>query len=202
MDILQYTKDLNPLTLYLFLVFSSWLENIFPPIPGDTITALGAFFVATGKLDFIWVFASTTFGSVLGFFTLFLLGRYLGREFFMKKNFKYFSAEMINRAEDRYKVHGYIVVALNRFLPGVRSVISIVGGILKLNSLYVLLLALISAACWNLIWIYAGYLLGTNWETVRYGITKLIRNYNIVAGVFIAGIFLFIMYKKKRSNVR
>lgn len=202
MDVLQYTKGLSPSTLYLFLVFSSWLENIFPPIPGDTITALGAFFVATGKLDFLWVFLSTTFGSVSGFFTLFLLGRYLGREFFMKKDFRYFSKEMIRKAEERYKVHGYIVVALNRFLPGIRSVISIVSGILKLNSIYVLLFALLSAACWNLIWIYAGFLLGTNWETVKHGITRLIRNYNLVAGILVVGIFLFIIYKKRRSNIK
>ncbi|MFN3535498.1 MAG: DedA family protein [Desulfatiglandales bacterium] len=201
MDAINFLKGENPTFLYLFLLFSSWLENIFPPIPGDTITAIGAFFVATGRLSFIGAVVVTTLGSVTGFLTLFLLGRYLGRDYFLRKNFRYFSRDMILKAEERYKSQGYLVVLLNRFLPGVRSVISLSAGIIGLRLAYVIPLSTISALLWNLIWIYAGYLLGTNWETVKAGILRLIRNYNIFAGIVLLLLllgYLLWRWRKKR----
>ena len=57
--------------LYLFLFASSIIENLFPPIPGDTITAFGAFLAGIGKLDFLMVIIITTIGSTIGFMLLF-----------------------------------------------------------------------------------------------------------------------------------
>lgn len=200
MEVFEYVKGLSPGALYLFLAFSAWLENIFPPIPGDTITALGAFFVASGRLSFLGVFLASTIGSTVGFFTLFLLGKHLGREFFIRKDLRYFPKELIFRAEERYKRHGYLVVALNRFLPGVRSVISVAGGIVGLKSSYVIVLSLISASCWNLIWIYAGFLFGKNWIMVKEGVMRLMKSYNAIVGTLILVVVVFIFVKKYKKS--
>jgi membrane protein DedA with SNARE-associated domain len=68
-------SDLPDLLVYFLLALSAYVENLVPPIPGDTITAFGAFLVGTGRLDFFGVFLSTTLGSLLGFLTLFWLVR-------------------------------------------------------------------------------------------------------------------------------
>ena len=83
----QKLEALPDALVYLLLGLSAYVENIFPPIPGDTITAFGAFLVGLGKLHFMGVYLATTFGSLLGFLTLFWLGRFLGRQFFMEKNY-------------------------------------------------------------------------------------------------------------------
>jgi len=198
---LNSIEGLPPYILYIGLGFSAWLENIFPPIPGDTITAIGAFLVAIEKVSFIGVLISTTIGSTSGFMTLFLLSKYLGRDFFLRKNYKFFPKNAILKAEQRFKIHGYTIVLLNRFLPGIRSVISIASGLLKLNTTYVILLSAISAIIWNLIWIYMGYLMGRNFDIVKKGTIKLMRDYNMIAGAlivtFIIGVIIAKRFRKK-----
>ncbi|PKL16284.1 MAG: hypothetical protein CVV49_16995 [Spirochaetae bacterium HGW-Spirochaetae-5] len=194
----------NVVLLYLFLFGSSVLENLFPPIPGDTITAFGAFLVGIGKLDFFYVYAVTTFGSSVGFILLFYAGAFLEMEFFLNTRFKIFSSHKILAAEKWFSRYGYYVVVLNRFLPGVRSVISIAAGISGLNGMKVFLLSIISAMGWNFLWIYTGYTLGNNWEVVQEKITIIIRTYNIAAAaVLIASgvsFFIYKMLKKKGES--
>lgn len=204
-DIITYLLPKNDLFLYIFLFCSAAIENLMPPIPGDTITVLGAFLVGTGRLSFLLVYAATTAGSVTGFMVLVLLGRFLEREFFIKKDYRFFTAKSIIAAENWFARYGLYVVLANRFLPGVRSVISLVSGITRLNQVKVLLLALASAAVWNLIWIKIGFMLGNNWQIVREKAGSLIEGYNIIVGAVIAlAAICFIIYKliKKRRAAK
>lgn len=193
----------NIFFLYLFLFGSSVLENLFPPIPGDTITVFGAFLVGIGKLDFLIVYAVTTLGSSVGFILLFYAGAFLEMEFFLNTRFKIFSSRKIIAAEKWFSRYGYYVVLLNRFLPGVRSVISIAAGISGLNGMKVFLLSLVSAMGWNFLWIYTGYTLGNNWQIVQEKISIIIRNYNITAAAVLvsaAVLFYGFKYLKRRSR--
>jgi len=203
-DLIEYLMPQNDIYLYIFLFLSAVVENLFPPIPGDTITALGAFLVGTGRLDYFLVYISTTLGSVLGFMTLFMLGRFLDKEFFIKKDYRYFPAKSIISAENWFARYGYFIVLGNRFLPGIRSAISIVSGISKLNILKVFIFSLISATIWNLIWIHAGFLLGTNWDIVRKRLGEISRTYNITVGIviiiFIAGFFIVKRLRRRRKD--
>ena len=189
--------------LYILLFLSSVIENIFPPIPGDTITGLGAFLVGTGRLNFWIVYAATTLGSLLGFMTLFSIGRYFGYDFFMRKNYKFFSKETIESAIPRFNKYGYFIVFANRFAPGIRSVISLAAGILRLNPLLTGFAALVSAAAWNLIFIQIGFSLGNNWDIVKEKLELILINYNITAGLIILLIALILCVKiflKKRRG--
>ena len=85
--------------IYVLLGLSAFVENVFPPIPGDTITALGAFLEGNGKLDFFCVNISTTLGSLLGFMSLFWVGGSLGRRFFIEKDYRFFKAKDIIKVE-------------------------------------------------------------------------------------------------------
>lgn len=189
--------------IYFALFMSAVIENLFPPIPGDTITLFGAFMVGTGRLSYSLVYLCTTIGSVVGFMLLVLIGRLFKRDFFIEKNYRFFPAERIIQAEQWFGRWGYFVVLGNRFMPGIRSVISIVSGITRLNLLKVFVLALLSAAVWNFIWIHAGFLLGNNWDFVRDRGTELIHKYNIATGIAIAVIIAILIIRKrlkKRKN--
>jgi membrane protein DedA with SNARE-associated domain len=204
---LFFTQSLDAITrwdtqtIYIFLFASAIMENLFPPIPGDTITVFGAFLVGTGRLDFFIVYAVTTVGSSVGFLILFYAGAFLEREFFIHTDIRFFSARSIIAAEKWFNRHGYYIVAVNRFLPGIRSVISIAAGISGLNGFKVFILSLLSAMAWNFLWIYSGYALGNNWEFVRDKISIIIRNYNIAAGIILAlGCLVYFIYTKKNQK--
>lgn len=188
--------------LYILLGLSAFVENIFPPIPGDTITAFGAFLVGARRLDFMGVYLSTTLGSLAGFMALFWIGNLLGRKFFIEKDYRLFSAQDILKAEQWFQKYGYFLILLNRFFPGIRSIISLAGGISNLGTFRVALLALISASAWNLIWIAIGYSLGNNWGTVKEKMGYILFQYNISFLILVALvglIFLLRMIRKRQK---
>jgi membrane protein DedA with SNARE-associated domain len=188
---------------YLLLGLCAFGENLFPPVPGDTITAFGAFLVGTGKLSFAGVYASTTLGSFLGFLTLFSIGGFLGRHFFIEKDYRFLRARDIIKAEAWFSRYGYFLIAFNRFLPGIRSAISVAGGISRLKLVWVALLSLASCGAWNLIWIMLGFSLGSRWDLVESRMSEMIKRYNIAILVIISllfiGFFLWKRYRKHRS---
>ena len=196
---LDYLQSLQDNLIYLLLGLSAFVENLFPPIPSDTITVFGAFLVGMGRLDFFGVYISTTIGSLLGFMSLFWIGSYLGRRFFIEKDYRFFKAKDIVKTEEWYRKHGYLLIAINRFLPGIRSAISVAGGISRLSVIRVSVLALLSCAVWNLIWISLGYALGTNWETIKSKVSVIMVKYNIIVVVlFVITLFIVVLIKKYR----
>ncbi len=200
---LNLLNSLPNTLLYFLLGLSAFVENVFPPIPGDTITAFGAFLVATQRLSFFGVYLSTTLGSLFGFMFLFWIGSLLGRRFFIEKDYRFFRARDIIRAEEWFRKYGYFLILLNRFFPGIRSVISIAGGISQLQVLRVTLLALVSSSVWNLIWISLGYSIGTNWDIVKEKIARIMFSYNLTILVLIGLVVLILilrMMKKKRNG--
>ncbi len=198
----QFLQSLPDGALYLALGLSAFVENLVPPIPGDTITAMGAFLVGTGRLDFLGVYAATTLGSLAGFLTLFGIGTALGRRHFLERDYRLFRARNILRAETWFRRYGYLLVALNRFLPGVRSAVSLAGGISGLRISLVSLLALLSCAVWNGIWIFLGFSLGSRWEQVEKGLTAIMGRYNrtvLVLGLLgVAAVALIRLLRKRR----
>jgi len=193
---LRFLDTLPNALIYLLLGASAFVENVFPPIPGDTITAFGAFLVGTERLDFFGVYLSTVVGSLIGFMFLFWVGGLLGRRFFLERDYWFFKARDIIKAEAWFKKYGYLLILLNRFFPGVRSVISIAGGILGLKTKRVILLALISCSIWNLIWIFFGYMLGSNWDVARDQMAYIMGRYNIAVGVLFGVVVLFFVVRK------
>ncbi len=198
-----YLNSLPASLIYLILGVSAFVENIFPPIPGDTITVFGAFLVGSQRLSFLGVYVATTLGSLAGFMSLFWIGSAMGRRFFIEKDYRFFSAKDIYKAEAWFQKYGYFLILMNRFLPGVRSVVSIVGGISRLRYIKTTIFALISCAVWNLIWITVGYQLGSNWEVVKNSIGKIMSRYNLIATgiiVCVVVIYLLMSRKKKKQN--
>ncbi len=185
---LQFIKGIDSAYLYPALFVSAVLENLIPPIPGDTVTLFGAYLVGIGQLHFSGVFAATALGNFTGFMLLFFLGRFLEKEFFLNRNFRYFPKEGLLKAEQWFQQFGYMIILFNRFLSGARSVISIFSGISELKTGKVALYCMISCLVWNGMLIYAGYKAGKNWEAI----TVFLKQYNkIVLVIIIAGVTIF-----------
>lgn len=194
----QLLEQINPVMAYVVLFFSAIIENVFPPIPGDTVTVIGAYLITTGNLGFWGVYISTSTGSLVGFFIMYIIGLKFGRSFVRSKlKAKIFNEEMFNRVEKWFVKYGYWVILANRFLSGTRSVIALFAGFFHLEWYKVILLGLISALVWNGLLIYAGYLLGVNWELI----TKIISRYNkIVIILIILAVIAYIFVKRLRKK--
>ncbi len=162
-----YVATLSPGWFYFALVVSAFVENVVPPIPGDTVTVFAAYVVGRSQQRFFGVFLATTLGSTAGFMFLYTMGRLIPREYFIRRDFRLLPASSFAAAEVWFRRHGYWIILANRFLSGIRSVISIVCGLYRLPWQRVLILCCLGCAAWNLLLISAGYLLGANWPVIE-----------------------------------
>lgn len=198
-EILHSLEHASPFWAYFFLCLSAFIENIFPPIPGDIVTVLGAYLVGRGSLNFWGVYISTTLGSVMGFMSIYGLAYRMKWKIIEKYQPRWVTRKRIDQVESYFCRYGYGVILINRFLSGVRSVISLVAGLSRMQPVAVLALSLISGAIWNGLLIYLGSIAGKNWGNI----IELLKVYNrVVLLAIILAIVIWFLYRRIRTRLR
>ncbi|MBI5376749.1 MAG: DedA family protein [Candidatus Schekmanbacteria bacterium] len=183
---------------YSVLLASSVIEYVFPPFPGDTVTLFGAFLIATRGWNFTAVLASVTLGSITGSCIDYYLGRKIGGAF-VKDNGKTIAAgsygvltvERYNYVKEKFDKYGALIIVMNRFMPGVRAFFFIVAGITGMSIWSVQAYNLISVILWNVLIIWAGMLIGNNWERLL----SLSQAYSTILGILVV-IFIVVFVVK------
>ena len=181
--------------LFLF----AFVENVFPPTPSDLMIVVGGSLIVTHSIHFVPTLLLTTAGSVLGFMILFVLGSQLDKKVVRSGKLKFISVSSLDKAEKWFTKYGYMIILGNRFLPGMRSIISFFAGLSELEFSRTALYATISSLVWNAGIIFLGIEFGKNVSKVD----KLISTYsNIVLGL-IALIILFyllrLVFRRKKA---
>ena len=198
-DILNNISSFTPFWIYVTLFLFAFIENVFPPSPSDLVVVIGGSLVSTGVISFIPALLLTTIGSVVGFMILFYFGSTVDRKIVHSGKYKYIPVDAIEKVELWFKKYGYYVIIANRFLPGTRSVISFFAGMSMLDVKKSTILAAISAAVWNAIIIYLGYIFGNNVAVVD----KYLSTYSNIAialTVVVAIIFVVKFYLSRKRN--
>ena len=148
------------------------LENVFPPIPSEAILPLSGFLCVSSEMHLPIVVIAATIGSVLGAYVLYGIGRLLTRErltrFFETRPMRLlgFKGDDVGKAVDWFDRRGQISVLICRFVPIVRSLISIPAGIAKMHLVKFTIYTMIGSAVWNSILCTLGYMAGNAWRTV------------------------------------
>ena len=182
-QLVQRIGELPPPLAYAVLALSAFLENVLPPVPGDTVVVFAAYLAGRGALAWFPVYAATCLGGTAGFIVMYALGRWQGRGFLQGGGWRarVFPQRRLQRAEAWLRRYGAWLVLTNRFLSGVRSVIALSAGFAGLGWPMVAGLGLLSIALWNGLLLYAGLALGENWERV----SELLGRYNRVVTVLL-----------------
>lgn len=152
---------------YPGIVLLMTLEHLFPPIPSEVILPLAGFEVGRGKLDFGLTLASATAGSLAGASLLYGLARGGGRPLLLRwRSLLGIDEDSLARAEQRFERHSWALVLLGRLVPGVRSLVSLPPGLLRMPFGRYLALTLAGSLVWNAVLILAGQQLGSRWREV------------------------------------
>ena len=204
-DILSHIGELTPFWIYASLFAFAYVENVFPPSPSDLVVLIGGSLVGTGTLSFIPTLIVTTVGSILGFMTLFFIGWMLDKKIIKSGKLKFISLEAVLKVETWFNKYGYWVIAINRFLPGTRSVVSFFAGMSRLDIKRTVILSTVSAFLWNFLIIYLGMLFGENVEVVdRYLETysNIVLLVTIIAVIFFVVRYFFFRKKSEAKNIQ
>lgn len=146
-----------------------FLENIFPPIPSEVILPLAGFTAAQGHYTPVEAVLWATLGSVAGALLLYGIGAALGMD-----RLKVIAHRMplvdvadIDKADAWFTRHGPKAVFFGRFIPGVRSLISIPAGIDRMRLTSFLGYTTAGSLIWNSLFVWIGYQLGDRYELVE-----------------------------------
>ncbi len=197
-ELLERTTEVPVIWGYAMVLFIAWLENVFPPIPGDVLVVFAGYLAAIGPMEIVPVIAFSTLGGILGFMCMYSIGRYGGSRLLESRVMRWLPSESISRVQNWLHKWGYLVVATNRFLSGARTVIAFTVGMNRMPALSVVFLASLSAAVWVTLIAVLGYLVGDEWERV---VDYLARYGKLISAV----IFLFLtwqLYKAIRRTRR
>lgn len=165
-DFIAWLRALPPAGIYAVLLGVAYGENLVPPIWGDTIIVLCGALVGAGVLAFAPTVALSALGGAAGFVTVFVIGRRLGDAIHDPTRWRWIPRGPVAAAERWLGRWGYGVVAANRFLAGGRAVIGLLAGASGLRLGPTAVWATVSAVVWSLLLVWAGSLLGSEWERV------------------------------------
>lgn len=181
---------------YFGITFLIALENLIPPIPSEVILSFSGFISKSTGLSLFLIIIFATIGSLIGAIVLYYLAYFIGLNLL---NFKFFKLcelkkEDTEKSMKHFQKNGYKSIFFGRFIPIIRSFISIPAGLSKMDIRLFLLLTWIGSFIWNTIFVIAGFILQDNWDTLA----KFFDKYSFF--IFLIAIILYIIIKRHKSK--
>jgi membrane protein DedA with SNARE-associated domain len=160
--------------LYLLMALFAAVENVFPPVPADTVVAFGSWLAARGQGSPVWAFLATWIGNVAGAGAMYALGRRHGTAW-MHKRFPALADEKNEqRLRELHGKYGAASLVLSRFIPAVRAVVPPFAGALRISPVTTMLAIALASGVWYGLVSYLAFRAGADWEALlatigRYG---------------------------------
>lgn len=182
------------------------VENVFPPIPSEVILTFGGFMTTKSELSIFGVVVASTIGSVGGAVILYWIGRILNverLERIIEKWGKYLrlTKEDVRKADAWFDKYGPWTVFFCRFIPLIRSLISIPADMSGMNQWLFLVLTTLGTLIWNLVLVLVGAKVGNNWhQIVNY--MDVYSNIMYVVIAVSAVIFIIWFIKRKKTSTK
>lgn len=181
------------------------IENIFPPMPSELILLFGGFMTTYTKLNIIGMIISSTLGSLIGALLLYKIGTIFSKEKLkilisgkLGRVLKLKNSD-IDNANKWFTNEGKKTVFFGRFIPLIRSIISIPAGINKMNISKFITYTLLGSIIWNLVLIILGHIVGRNWKAIL-KIFKLYSRFSLLLLFILLIILITKLYKNKSKE--
>jgi membrane protein DedA with SNARE-associated domain len=184
--ILQWLESLPVAALYACLALIAAIENIFPPVPADTVVAFGSFLAARGHGTALGAFLSTWIGNVAGAMLMYAVGRHFGAGWLEARMARRGGGEMTARLQSMYGKYGLMAIFMSRFLPGIRALVPPFAGALRVPPVRAAAMIAIASGIWYGTVTLVAYNLGENWEQA----TAKLGGYQRTIGIVVGGLAL------------
>jgi len=189
--------------LGIFLLIA--IENIFPPIPSEVILLFGGFMTTYTKLNILGIVIASLLGSLSGAIMLY----YIGKIFNKNRLKKIISGKVgkilrlknsdIDKADKWFDTKGQKTVFFCRFIPLIRSLISIPAGMSEMHMSKFLVYTTIGSLIWNTVLIVIGSIVGNNWTSIL-SVLDTYSKIVVIVMVIVVILFIVIFYKKRLKH--
>jgi membrane protein DedA with SNARE-associated domain len=194
--LLDWFAALPPALLYIALAVTAAAENIFPPLPADTVVAFGAFIAARGEASAVLVYVAILAGNLAGAMLMYWVGWKYGSERVMRRLGG--SAAHEARLQELHGRYGLGAIAINRFIPGIRAIVPPFAGALRMPPVTTMLALSLASAVWYGLVSYLAFRAGADWESLMARVSGVGRVTAIGAAALVALAALIWWVRRRR----
>ena len=192
---------------YFGIFFLIFIENIFPPIPSEVVLLFGGFMTTYSKLNLFGMVIFSTLGSTVGAIVLYYIGKILNKERLKKLvsgkigKILHLKASDIEKADKWFDTKGNKTVFFCRFIPVVRSLISIPAGMSEMIMSKFLIYTISGSLIWNTVLLFVGSKVGENWKKIEQMMSQYSHIILIILIIAFIGFVIYHFSKKKKKKV-
>jgi membrane-associated protein len=204
MNILAFLDSFNPehliqvggLTLLLAIIFAETGVFFGFFLPGDSLLFVAGLLCDTEYLDInvglliVLLIIAAVSGSTVGYLT----GRWAGKFLKNRPDSIFFKKKYLDVTEAFYQKHGMMAFILGRFLPIVRTFVTIIAGMVKIDMPKFVFFNFLGATIWIVVMVLSGHFLGRIFP----GITTYLEVI-VVGMILVSAIPVAITYFKNRK---
>jgi len=191
-NIIQY----GGLSLLLLIVFAETGVFFGFFLPGDSLLFVAGLLSDTEYLDLnvtlliVLLIIAAVSGSTVGYLT----GRWAGNYLANKKDNLFFKKKYLDITQAFYLKHGMMAFVLGRFLPVVRTFVTILAGMVKIDFTKFVIFNFLGASIWILTMVLAGHFLGRIFPEITSYLEII-----VVGMILISAIPVIVTYFKNRK---
>ncbi|WP_425058124.1 hypothetical protein SCACP_27730 [Sporomusa carbonis] len=153
---------------YVAIAIGMALESACIPIPSELIFGFAGYLVYLGQLNFTMAVIAGVIGGLVGSIVAYLVGYYGGQPLVAKYGrYVFLSKRNVDMAQRWFDRYGLKATFFSRLLPVVRTFISLPAGFAQVNFGKFVIYTLLGSIPWTIGLIYAGMLLGENWQALN-----------------------------------
>jgi membrane protein DedA with SNARE-associated domain len=172
--------------LYAALAGIGAAENVFPPLPADTVVALGSWLAARGRGNPLLAFLAPVIGNIVGASMMYFVGRAHGKIWMRRKFPSLANDRSEQRLRDLYARYGVAALVLSRFIPGVRALVPPFAGAMHVPAAIAIGAMAVASTLWYGTISYLAFRAGADWTHLA----ALIRQSGMIASLVAVAVVL------------
>lgn len=150
------------------LAFAMFLDGACIPVPSELILPFGGFLASTGRVSLAAATLVANAGLVAGSALAYGAGRLGGRPLLQRcGRWCGIGRRELDQAEQWFRARGDLAVFAARFVPGLRTLISLPAGVAGMPLPRFLWMTFLGSLPWSFALTLAGYRLGRHWPAVQ-----------------------------------
>lgn len=162
------------------------------PIPSEIVLPFTGFLVSKGVFLLPLTILIAAIGDVIGSLVAYGIGYFLEETVMLKLIKKYGKFVLLTehdyrKAEVWFEKYGPKIIVISKLLPGLRYLISLPAGVLKMDLKKFIIYSFLGAVIWSSAMLSIGVYLGNRWETIG----PLFNKFRVV---IIVGLILLVIF--------
>lgn len=196
-------SQLEGFTAYSAIVGLLLICGLGVPLPEDITLIAAGILSALGSISMPGAIAAGLIGVLAGDAFLYTVGRIYGRRAFNLPIIRsIMTPRRITLAERKILRNSHFICFTARFLPGLRSPIFLMSGIMGVRPIVFYGLDGVAALISVPVWVFVGHWVGENLDMAMKVAERVQISFAVAIAILFAGYFLFRRYRKRRRAQR